>query len=140
MVERLRRLLPPLWAGLLLGVGLVAAPAAFATLAQADAARVAARLFALESYASLAAALLFTMLERKCGGRAMGANVLLALAALFCTVAGQFALQPMMAAAKAGQGALTFGQLHALSVGLYGIKLAAVLALAWRVSSAARAS
>jgi hypothetical protein len=84
--------------------------------------------------------LLFIMLERKGGGRAMGANVLLALGAMFCTVAGYYALQPMMAAARAGAGALTFGQLHAVSLALYALKTGLVLTLAWRVSLAGRAS
>ena len=45
----------------------------------------------------------------------MGADTMLALGALFCTVAGYFALQPMMADARAGRGALGFGALHAIS-------------------------
>jgi hypothetical protein len=60
--------------------------------------------------------------------------MLLTLGALFCTVAGYFALQPLMAAAKAGQGAFSFGQLHALSAAFYLIKLALVLTLAWRAA------
>jgi hypothetical protein len=133
-MARLRLLLPALWAGVLLAVALLAAPAAFATLAPADAGRVVGRLFGHEAGVSLAAALVFVMFERKEGGAALGANVLLALGALFCTVAGYYALQPMMAAARAGQGALTFGQLHALSVGFFAVKAILVLALAWRVA------
>ena len=38
----------------------------------------------------------------------------------------------LMAAAKAGQGLLSFGQLHALSAAFYLVKVALVLALAWR--------
>ena len=47
-VKRLRVLLPGLWLGLLLTVALVATPAPFATLAQADAGRVVARVLAQE--------------------------------------------------------------------------------------------
>jgi hypothetical protein len=38
----------------------------------------------------------------------------------------------MMEAARAGQGPLSFGQLHAISLAFYGLKLALVLVLAWR--------
>ena len=60
---------------------------------------------------------------------------MLALGALFCTVAGYFALQPMMAAARAGEGGLSFGALHALSAGFYAVKTALVVALAWRLTA-----
>jgi hypothetical protein len=53
---------------------------------------------------------------------------------VFCTVAGYFALQPMMAAARAGEGPLSFGQLHAVSAAFYAVKLLLVLALAWRAA------
>ncbi len=56
-LARLRVLLPALWAGMVLCVGLLAAPASFAALAPAEAGRVAARLFTYEAHASLAAAL-----------------------------------------------------------------------------------
>jgi len=135
VIARLRQLLPALWAGLLLTVALIAAPAAFATLAPADAGRVVGRLFAQEAFVSLAAALLFVMFERKHGRAMLGANVMLAFGTLFCTVAGYFALQPMMAAARAGQGAWSFGQLHALSLAFYAIKALLVCALAWRTTA-----
>jgi hypothetical protein len=131
-LARLRLLLPALWAGMVLCVGLLAAPVPFATLAPADAGRVAARLFSHEAYASLAAALLFVMLERRLGGEALGGDTMLALAALFCTVAGHFAIQPMMAAARAGEGALGFATLHVISVALFALKAVLVLVLAWR--------
>ena len=63
--------------------------------------------------------------------------MVLVLLAIFCTVLGYFGLQPMMAAARAGEGRWTFGQLHAASLGLYGVKTLAVLALAWRAASPA---
>ena len=131
-LARLRVLLPALGAGMVLCVGLLAAPVPFATLAPAEAGRVVARLFAYEAHASLAAALVFVMLERRLGGGALGGNTVLALAALFCTVAGHFAVQPMMAAARAGQGALGFGALHGISVALFALKAVLVLVLAWR--------
>ena len=131
-LARLRVLLPALWAGMVLCVGLLAAPVPFATLAPAEAGRVVARLFAYEAHASLAAALVFVMLERRLGGGALGGNTVLALAALFCTVAGHFAVQPMMAQARAGQSAISFAALHAVSTGFFMLKTLAVMTLAWR--------
>jgi hypothetical protein len=58
------------------------------------------------------------------------AGMVLVAAALFCTVAGYFGLQPLMQAARSGQGTLTFGQLHAVSAVFYGVKLLSVLGLA----------
>jgi len=123
-------------------VAALATPAAFALLARADAGRVVARMLAQEAYTSLALGIVVLLLERLSARRAALAGqgtqftpgMLLALGALFCTVAGYFALQPMMAAARQGQGALSFGQLHAISTAFYGLKLALVLALAWRAA------
>ena len=139
MLEVLRRLLPGLWAGLLLTVALVATPAPFALLAQADAGRVVSRILAQEAYTSLALSVLLLGLERVRAKRrsdeGTGSQFSLEMAlvggALFCTVAGYFGLQPMMAAAKAGQGPLSFGQLHAVSAAFYVVKalLVAVLAV-----------
>jgi hypothetical protein len=135
VLARLRMLMPALWAGMVLCVGLLAAPAPFATIAPVDAGRVAARLFSHEAYASLAAALVFLMLERRLGGEALGANTMLALGAMFCTVAGHFAVQPMIAAARAGEGAIGFGALHGISVALFAVKGVLLLALAWRCAA-----
>jgi hypothetical protein len=133
-VDRLRVLLPGLWAGLLLCMGLIAAPAPFATLLPADAGRVVARMFAQEAYFSLVLAVAVVLLERR-RSQGLNAQILLALGALFCTVAGYFAVQPLMAAARAGQGALSFGLLHAVSLGFFTLKGLLVLALAWRVAT-----
>jgi peptidoglycan/LPS O-acetylase OafA/YrhL len=53
-MDRARRLIPGLWAGVLLCIALVATPAPFATLAAHDAGRVVARIFAQEAYISVA--------------------------------------------------------------------------------------
>jgi hypothetical protein len=143
VAERARRLLPGLWAGFLVCVALVATPAPFATLVPAEAGRVVSHIFAREGYASLAVGLLLLILEREVArqqaeagtGSQFSTGMLLALAALFCTVVGYFAIQPMLPAAKAGQGPLSFGQLHALSLGLFGLKILATVALAWRASA-----
>lgn len=140
MVLALRRLLPGLWAGWLLCLALLATPAPFALLARADAGRVVGRMLAQEAYTSLALGVLLLVLERMAARRAVRAGqggqftpgMVLALGTVFCTVLGYFALQPMMDAARAGQGALSFGQLHAISAVFYLAKLALVGWLAWR--------
>jgi hypothetical protein len=150
-VERWRRWLPGLWAGWLLCVALLATPAAFALLQRADAGRVVARMLAQEAYTSLAIGLLLLMLERVAARRAaeasphgaasqFSAGMALAALALFCTIAGYFGVQPMMSVARAGQGALSFGQLHAVSAAFFLLKLLAVLALAWRAAGLRPAS
>ena len=141
LATRLRHLLPGLWAGMLLTVAGLATPAPFALLMSADAGRVVSRMLAHEAHVSLVLGALVLLLERFATrqlasgglGRQITPAMLLALGALFCTVAGYFALQPLMVAAKAGQGVLSFGQLHALSAAFYLVKVALVLALAWRV-------
>ena len=137
-----------LWAGILLCIGAIAAPSAFATLVPADAGRVVARMFMQEAYLSLGVAIVLFVIERQRTrqGAAAGAgsvfslNLVLLLGTLFCTIAGYFAVQPMMAAARAGQGTVSFMTLHAVSAGLFALKGLLVLALAWRLSSAAKTS
>jgi len=141
--ERAQRLVPGLWAGALLCIALIATPAPFATLAVHDAGRVVARIFAQEAHLSLALGVIVLLLERRATARAGGGSrpstpMLLALAATFFTVAGYFGLQPMMADARAGQGSWSFGQLHALSLALFGAKIVVVLALAWRAATPQR--
>ena len=136
-------LLAGLWAGVLLCIGAVAAPAGFALLAPADAGRVAGRMLAIEAYLSLALVIVLFAIERKRArdaatagaGSVLSANIVLLLGALFCTVAGYFAVVPMMAAARAGQGAWSFGALHAVSSGFFVLKGLLVLALAWRLTA-----
>jgi hypothetical protein len=144
VLRRLVAWLAGLWGGLLLGVGLIGAPAGFAVAAADVAGRSAGRMFAVEAYVSLATALLLLMaLRRSASSGTAGeaapvfnTNVLLLLGALFCTVAGYFGLQPMMAAARAGQGSLSFGALHGLAAGLFALKTLLVLLFAWRLGAA----
>ncbi len=138
--ERARRLLPGMWAGFLLCVALVATPAGFAVLLPADAGRVAARILIQEAYVSLLLGVALLVLERAVARRFASAGLgsqfsigmVLALGAVFCTVLGYFAVQTQIPAARLGQGALSFGQLHAVSALFFGIKGLLVLALAWR--------
>lgn len=135
LLPRLRALLPGLWAGMLVFLGAIAAPAPFAVLAPQVAGRVAARMLAGEAYVSLGLGVLLVVIERRLRGRAApNAEMLLALGALFCTVAGYFALLPMMEAARAGQGALSFAALHAVSSAFFVLKAVLILVLAWRVT------
>jgi hypothetical protein len=134
--ERIARLLPALWAGALLAIALLAAPAAFGAVTAEQAGRVVARLFAQEARLSLFVATAVVLVERWRGVRSFNSTILLALGALFCTVAGYYALQPLMDAARAGRGSWTFGQLHAASLLFYALKTVIVGALAWRALSA----
>ena len=131
-----------LWAGVLLCIAAIATPAAFAVLASADAGRVVARIFMPEAYLSLGVAIVLFAIERQRSrqvteagaGSVFSTNLVLLLGTLFCTVAGYFALQPMMAAARAGQGSVSFMTLHAISLGFFALKGLLVLALAWRLA------
>jgi hypothetical protein len=96
-----------------------------------------------EAYLSLAVAIVLFAIERQRSrlaaaagtGSVFSANLVLLLGTLFCTVAGYFALLPMMAAARAGQGTVSFMALHAVSSGLFVLKGLLVLALAWRLGA-----
>jgi hypothetical protein len=142
LLARLRRLLPPAWAGLLLCIALIAAPAPFAALAPAEAGRVVGRIFAQEAYLSLALAVALFLMERRGArvqaeagrGSVLNVDMLLLLGTVFCTVAGYFAVQPMMAAARAGEGGPSFALLHGVSAGFFGLKTLLVCVLAWRVA------
>jgi len=147
LLERARLLLPGLWAGWLLCVALLATPAVFAQLSGADAGRLVARMLAQDAYTSLAIGVGVLALERLAARKAVAAGegrqfsigMVLALGALFCTVAGYFGIQPLMPAARAGQGSFSFGQLHAASAVFFVVKGLLVLALAWRATARSRA-
>ena len=136
--SRFAALLAGVWAGILLCIAAIAAPSAFAVLARPDAGRLVGRLFEQEAYLSLAVAVVLLVIER---GRRSGepspftANLMLLLGTLFCTVAGHFAVLPMMDAARAGQRSLSFGMLHGISAGFFVLKGLLVLALVWRLTA-----
>jgi Domain of unknown function (DUF4149) len=142
LAARFASVLAGVWAGILVCVAAMAAPDAFALLARADAGRFVGRMFEQEAYLSLAAAAVLFVIERQAGrdaaarseGSVFSANLMLILGTLFCTVAGHFALLPMMAAARAGTGTLSFGALHAISASFFALKGLLVLALAWRLT------
>ena len=130
------------WAGVLVCIASMAAPSAFATLSKVDAGRFVGRLFVEEAYLSLGLGMLLFFVERRRAriaaeagfGSVFSTEMLLLLGTIFCTVAGYFAVQPMMAAARLGQGAWSFGALHTVSGGFFLLKTLLVAALAWRFS------
>ncbi|WP_269632748.1 DUF4149 domain-containing protein [Pelomonas sp. BJYL3] len=139
MLMRVRALLAALWSGFLLCVAGVAAPVAFGVLARPEAGRYVGRLFELDAQLGLVLGLLLVMMERRVQRDAESARIttpelLLPLGALFCVVLGYYGLQPLMAEARAGQGALSFGALHGISSGIFALKALLVLSLAWRTS------
>ena len=148
MVERLRRLLPALWTGVLLCIAAIAAPSAFALLDKPAAGQMVGRFFAQEAWLSLVIATLLLAIERgrarvaaEAGlGSVINTEMLLLLGTVFCTVAGYFALQPLLPAARAGQGVLSFGQLHFVSVAFFVAKLLLLMALTWRAAAPAKLS
>ena len=141
-------MLPGLWAGLLLCIATIATPAVFAMLERPDAGRVVGRIFVVEAWTSLALALLLLAIERARArvaaesgrGSVLSTEMLLLLGTVFCTVAGYFAVQPLMPAARAGQGPLSFGQLHAVSSVFFALKIVLLAALAWRAAGPSEVS
>lgn len=131
-----------LWAGMLLTIAGVATPIPFQVLDQATAGSVVAPIFRIEAYASVVFSVLLFGLARAAARRAaeegrgsvLSADMLLALAALFCTILGYFAVEPMMAPARMGQGAFSFAALHVASTVMFALKILVVLALAWRAT------
>jgi hypothetical protein len=123
-------------------VAVLATVPAFALLARPEAARLVSRVLALEAYSALFLGGVLLALERVAakrqaddnGGSQFSVGMGLAAGALFCTVAGHFALLPLVDAARAGQGGLSFGQLHAVSVGFFAVKLVLVAVMAVKAS------
>lgn len=139
---RAAALAPAVWAGVLLCVALIATPAPFATLPRAQAGAVVAHIFVREAWGGLVLALMLLALARRRArdaaeagtGSQFSGEMLLLLGTVFLTVLGYFALQPMLPAARAGQGAFSFAQLHAFSSLCFALKTLLWLMLAWRAS------
>jgi hypothetical protein len=141
--ESLRRLLPGVWLGLLLAIALVATPAASNALDKAAFGAMARAIFAREAPASLVLGVLILVIERRdalarhmaTGVTQFSTEMLLAIGALFCTVAGYYGLLPALEQVRlGGPSQLSFLQLHALSLALFGLKGLLVLALAWKAT------
>ena len=140
MMGKLQALLAALWGGFLLCIAFVATPSAFAVLERAQAGAFVARVFAIEAQVSLTLGLVLMMIERRLTRDANEAGqtvpqfsmrLLLPVIALFCTIAGYYGLQPLMAEARTGTGVASFAALHGLSLAFFGVKGLAVLGLAW---------
>lgn len=145
MLYRMRAVLAGLWAGMLLTIGLLAAPVLFQMLDKAVAGQVAGRYFFFEAKVSLLVVAALLMIERFVNRGASsvatarmgsGLDLALLLGALASVVVGYEVLHPMMDMARQGQGRWTFGQLHGLSMLLYGVRTTLALVLAWRYSKA----
>lgn len=141
--QRLAVLLAGLWAGMLVGTALIGTPAGFAAAPRELAGRLAGFMLEREAAISMVLGIGMLMLVRvqarndaaATGGSVMSTDVLLVLGALFCTVFGHYGLQPMLASARTGQGPLSFGALHGVSVGFFGLKTLLLVVLAWRLSA-----
>ena len=137
-LARFRLVLAGAWLGGLLCIAAIAAPAAFAALPAASAGGVVRRIFAAEAAASLVLGVMLMLVERRLQrdaappAPALAAEVLLPAGAVFCTVAGYYALLPLLEQARAGQAGLSFGALHAISTVFFGLKTVLVAALVWR--------
>ena len=141
--ESLRRLLPGVWFGVLLAIALIATPAASMSLDRAAFGAVARAIFAREAPTSLILGVVLLVVERRdalarymaTGVSQFSTEMVLAIGALFCTVAGYYGLEPLMERARAGADTpLTFMQLHAVSLVFFGAKGLMALALAWRAT------
>ena len=146
MTPTLRRVaawLAGAWAGLIAAIGFVAAPLLFATLPRADAGRVAARLFAVDATIGVCAGALLLLLAFQLARRAaeqgasrFSTDMLLVLAALFCIVAGHYAVQPMMEPPLRGDNGPSFAVLHGVASAFFLVKFLAVAVVAWRLTGA----
>jgi len=131
------------WAGLIGAIGVVVAPILFATLPRADAGRVAARLFGVDATIGICAGALLLLLTFQLARRAaeqgasrFSTDMLLVLGALFCIIAGYYAIEPVMAARLRGQAGPSFAVLHGVASAFFLVKFLVVAALAWRLTGA----
>jgi hypothetical protein len=136
-------LLAACWLGVLLAVAGIATVSAFATLPRADAGRVVARVLASEAAVSVLAGAVLMVLQRAAtrrrpahadAPRQFDAALALPAAAVFCTLAGYYAIVPLMEQARSGTGPLGFAALHAISSAFYVARVALVATLAWTLS------
>ena len=117
----------------------------FAELSRAEAGRVAGRLFAVDATIGICVGALLLLLtvqlaraDAERGGSRFSAEMMLVLGALFCIVAGFYAVQPMMEAASRGEPGPSFALLHGVASAFFAAKLALVATLAWRLTGPSR--
>lgn len=152
--RRLRLLVIAAWCGMTWAIGYVVAPALFAWLpTRVLAGDLAGALFRLQAWASMvigAVLLVFAMLVPPAGETRRSTlaqtDVRIVIAMLVCTLAGYFALQPLMGALRAAMSAhadlaggmpvaTRFAIVHGVSAGFY---LAHSLLGVWLVARQAR--
>jgi hypothetical protein len=141
--RRLSAFLACAWFGLQAGVAGLGTTSVFAVLPGPQAGPIVGRMLGGEATLAIVLGGLVILLERLIGrdaaargrGPAFSVELVLALGAVFCAVAGHYALQPYLEQARAGRGPLSFGQLHAISVGFFLLKMGLVGALAWRANA-----
>lgn len=141
--SRVAAVLAAVWAGVMLAVAFIGTPAGFALAPKPISGQLAGFMLAREAYASIGFSIvLFIILRAKARERARAGQgsvltpeVLLVMAALFCTVFGHFGLRMAMDAARAGEGPWSFGALHGVSLAVFGLKALLVLLLAWRLTA-----
>lgn len=140
---RARILVATFWVGSLWTIGYLVAPTLFATLADRMlAGTIAGRLFRVEAWVSVCSAALLALLVQYAakgdGGPDRRACLRLIGLMFLCTLVGYFALQPQMAALRAG-GVMTgatlrqFGILHGISSGIYLVQSLLGLFLVFRI-------
>ncbi len=145
-LRRAGALVAAVWLGVTVGLGPVAAPILFTVLARGEAGLVATRLFAVDAYLGVVLGGAFVVLALQLAGDAVttgasrfSAETMLALGTVFCVVAGYFALQPMLAAARVDANAVpSFAALHIIATAFFAVKTGLIAVLAWRLSGAAR--
>ena len=141
--RRLGGVLSGVWVGLMVGTALIGTPAGFALAPRDVAGKLAGFMLEREATVSLVIGAVMLILVRALarddsatsGRSLMSTELLCVMGALFCTLMGHYGLQPWIAAARTGQGALSFGVLHGISVAFFGVKALLVLTLAWRLSA-----
>jgi len=143
-LRRVAAWLAGVWAGMVAAIGFVAAPVLFATLPRGDAGHVAARLFEVDAALGIGVGALLLVIalqdarrRAESGASRFSAELLLVLGALFCIVAGHYAIEPMLA--SAGRGAASFAALHGIASAFFVVKFVAVAVLAWRFGAPAAA-
>lgn len=129
-----------LWAGSLWTVCVIVAPTLFATLPERRlAGQVAARLFHIETWLGVTAAILLIAVLAARKAFAAGKSTLwLILLTAGAPLASELILGPMMDAARATNDMSRFGLLHGVSAVLFFTACLSALALLWKLNRPAR--
>ena len=128
-----------LWAGEVAALGFIAAPVLFAVLPRAQAGDAAAHLFRVDAGLGLVVGAMLLVLTlnaarrgAEAGGSRFSVAMVLVLVALFCIVAGHYAVEPLLDDARADRS--RFALLHGVTSVFFVVKLVAIAVLAWRLA------